>query len=55
MKQIEQCRKEMISLGSEYELTSDVVVQSSKRLDNLLLQYQKKIVDDFKSNHYIID
>jgi hypothetical protein len=42
LKQIEQCRAEMITLSYSYPMTDDVVVQSSKRLDDLLNQYQNK-------------
>jgi Spo0E like sporulation regulatory protein len=38
--QIEQCRKEMIALSDTYKLTSEAVVKTSKKLDNLLNQYQ---------------
>jgi hypothetical protein len=38
--QIEQCRKEMITLSDTYKLTSEVVVETSKKLDYLLNQYQ---------------
>ncbi|WP_081755788.1 aspartyl-phosphate phosphatase Spo0E family protein [Paucisalibacillus sp. EB02] len=38
--QIEQCRKEMIALSDTYKLTSEVVVKTSEKLDNLLNQYQ---------------
>ncbi|SHF73164.1 aspartyl-phosphate phosphatase Spo0E family protein [Ornithinibacillus halophilus] len=42
LKKIEKCRKEMIELSTTYGLTSKKVVQSSKKLDNLLNEYQKK-------------
>lgn len=40
LKKIEQCRAEMITLSHSYQMTDDVVIQSSKRLDDLLNQYQ---------------
>ncbi|MEN2467931.1 aspartyl-phosphate phosphatase Spo0E family protein [Ornithinibacillus sp. FSL M8-0202] len=40
LQEIEQCRKEMITLSNKYKLTSEVVVETSKKLDNLLNQYQ---------------
>lgn len=42
LKQIEQCRAEMITLSHSYPMTDEVVVQSSKRLDDLLNEYQNK-------------
>jgi len=42
LKQIEQCRAEMITLSHSYRMTDDVVIQSSKKLDDLLNQYQNK-------------
>lgn len=42
LKQIEQCRAEMITLSYSYPMTDDVVVQSSKKLDDLLNQYQNE-------------
>lgn len=41
LKQIEQCRKEMIDLSKDHGMTADVVVHSSKKLDDLLNQYDK--------------
>jgi hypothetical protein len=40
LKKIEQCRKEMIALSSSNKLTSDAVVETSKKLDLLLNEYQ---------------
>ncbi len=40
LQEIEQCRKEMITLSNKNKLTSEVVVETSKKLDNLLNQYQ---------------
>ncbi|TQS71066.1 aspartyl-phosphate phosphatase Spo0E family protein [Ornithinibacillus gellani] len=42
LQEIEQCRKEMIELGVAHGLTSDIVVQSSKKLDHLLVTYQRQ-------------
>lgn len=42
LKKIEQCRAEMIMLSHSYRMTDDIVVQSSKKLDALLNQYQDK-------------
>lgn len=44
-EKIEQCRVEMITLGSSHKLTSDAVVQSSKQLDELLNEYQNETSD----------
>lgn len=44
LKEIEQCREEMIALCSLYSMTSDVVIQSSVRLDDLLNQYTDRVV-----------
>jgi len=41
MKKIEECREEMISLSSTNELTSEAVIASSVRLDELINKYQK--------------
>jgi len=46
LKEIEQCRREMIKLSNNHGLTSDVVVQSSQRLDELINQYLKKLQVD---------
>ncbi|SET81640.1 Spo0E like sporulation regulatory protein [Oceanobacillus limi] len=43
LKKIEKCRREMIALSISHGLTSEAVVQSSKRLDDLLNEYQKKV------------
>ncbi|WP_163971419.1 aspartyl-phosphate phosphatase Spo0E family protein [Oceanobacillus halotolerans] len=40
LQKIEDCRKEMIMLSSSYEMTSEIVVQSSKKLDALINEYQ---------------
>lgn len=40
LKQIERCREEMIMLSQSYEMTDDIVIKSSKKLDRLLNQYQ---------------
>ncbi|HLR63294.1 MAG TPA: aspartyl-phosphate phosphatase Spo0E family protein [Lentibacillus sp.] len=40
LKKIEEGRHEMLALSRQYGLTSLAVVESSKRLDDLLNQYQ---------------
>ncbi|SFE18500.1 Spo0E like sporulation regulatory protein [Lentibacillus persicus] len=40
LEKIEKCRLEMLELSKQYGLTSTPVVQSSKRLDDLLNQYE---------------
>lgn len=40
MKKIEQCRAEMIALSNSYPLTSEVVVKTSMKLDELINEYQ---------------
>jgi len=42
IQEIEQGRREMISLGGTYELTSKRVIDASKKLDQLLNRYQKQ-------------
>ncbi|MFD2043370.1 aspartyl-phosphate phosphatase Spo0E family protein [Ornithinibacillus salinisoli] len=42
LKKIEKCRREMITLSFSKGLTSEAVVQTSKRLDALLNEYQRK-------------
>lgn len=44
LKEIEQRREEMIALCSLYGMNSDIVIQSSERLDDLLNQYTDKLV-----------
>ncbi|MUK89327.1 Spo0E family sporulation regulatory protein-aspartic acid phosphatase [Ornithinibacillus sp. L9] len=44
LKKIEKCRREMIALSFSHGLTSEAVVQTSKRLDALLNEYQRKKV-----------
>ncbi len=44
LKEIEQCRVEMIELSYSYPLTSEVVVQTSMKLDELINQYQNSTV-----------
>ncbi|WP_082684202.1 aspartyl-phosphate phosphatase Spo0E family protein [Lentibacillus amyloliquefaciens] len=39
LEKIEKCRLEMLELSKQYGLTSMPVVESSKRLDNLLNKY----------------
>lgn len=40
LEKIEQSRQEMISLSESYALTSKRVIDSSKKLDDLLNKYQ---------------
>lgn len=40
LEKIEICREEMITLSDLYGMTSEVVIQTSKKLDNLLNEYQ---------------
>ncbi|MFC2947422.1 Spo0E family sporulation regulatory protein-aspartic acid phosphatase [Virgibacillus sediminis] len=40
LEKIEECRKEMISLSDTHDLTSEVVVASSTKLDKLINEYQ---------------
>ncbi|HAM79514.1 aspartyl-phosphate phosphatase Spo0E family protein [Ornithinibacillus bavariensis] len=42
LQKIEQCRKEMIALSGSYKLSSEVMVETSKKLDHLLNEYQLK-------------
>lgn len=37
---IEQCREEMLTLSDLHGMTSEIVLQSSKKLDDLLNEYQ---------------
>lgn len=41
LKRIEACRKEMISLSEKHGMASVPVIESSKKLDNLLNQYER--------------
>ncbi|WP_246206687.1 aspartyl-phosphate phosphatase Spo0E family protein [Virgibacillus ihumii] len=40
LEKIEECRDEMMILSNHHGLTSEIVIESSKRLDNLLNTYQ---------------
>jgi len=40
LKKIEACRQEMTSLYASHSLTSDVMIESSMRLDKLINKYQ---------------
>ncbi|GGA78747.1 aspartyl-phosphate phosphatase Spo0E family protein [Ornithinibacillus halotolerans] len=40
LEQIEECRKELIALSDNNKLTSKIVVETSKKLDDLLNEYQ---------------
>lgn len=42
LQEIEQCRKEMIKLSITHDLTSEDMIESSQKLDELLNQYQKR-------------
>ncbi|WP_099156745.1 aspartyl-phosphate phosphatase Spo0E family protein [Virgibacillus ndiopensis] len=43
LEKIEQCREEMITLSCSQDLTAEVVVQSSKQLDELLNEYYGEV------------
>ncbi|RKQ29053.1 aspartyl-phosphate phosphatase Spo0E family protein [Oceanobacillus halophilus] len=43
LEKIEECREEMILLSDDHDLTSDVVISSSMKLDELINEYQKFI------------
>jgi hypothetical protein len=43
LEKIEKCRKEMILLSNQHDLTSEAVVSSSMELDELINLYQKYI------------
>ena len=40
LEQIEDCRRELISLSNHHELTSKAVIESSMKLDTLIYEYQ---------------
>lgn len=40
LKQIEQCREEMLALSKVYGMTSEKVLKASVQLDKLLIEYQ---------------
>ncbi len=40
LEKIENCREEMITLSDLYGMTSEVVIQTSQKLDSLLNKYQ---------------
>ncbi|MFC3041754.1 Spo0E family sporulation regulatory protein-aspartic acid phosphatase [Virgibacillus xinjiangensis] len=40
LEKIEECRQEMISLSDTHDLTSEVVMSSSMKLDKLINEYQ---------------
>ncbi|MBM4765409.1 aspartyl-phosphate phosphatase Spo0E family protein [Bacillus sp. B15-48] len=42
LKEIENCRKEMVNLASKYSLSHGEVIETSKKLDKLLNEYSKK-------------
>nr|WP_255637748.1 aspartyl-phosphate phosphatase Spo0E family protein [Virgibacillus salarius] len=39
MEKIEKCREEMISLSNSHALTSEAVISSSMKLDQLINEY----------------
>lgn len=41
LEKIEECRKEMILLSDNHDLTSEAVITSSMKLDELINLYQK--------------
>lgn len=43
LEKIEKCRKEMILLSNNHDFTSEAVVSSSIKLDELINLYQKLI------------
>lgn len=45
LKEIELCRAEMIELSYSYPLTSEIVVQTSMKLDELINEYQNNVAD----------
>ncbi|HLS09591.1 aspartyl-phosphate phosphatase Spo0E family protein [Lentibacillus sp.] len=47
LEKIEAYRQEMLAISKQYELTSPTVVESSRRLDELLNEYQD--AERFKS------
>ncbi|MBY7141844.1 aspartyl-phosphate phosphatase Spo0E family protein [Virgibacillus sp. NKC19-3] len=40
LEKIEECRHEMILLTQSHELTSETVIATSEKLDNLINDYQ---------------
>ncbi|WP_246202654.1 aspartyl-phosphate phosphatase Spo0E family protein [Virgibacillus doumboii] len=40
LEKIEECRDKMIALSKIHGLSSNIVIQSSKQLDDLLNEYQ---------------
>lgn len=40
LEKIEACRQELIALSYHHELTSQVVIESSMKLDTLINKYQ---------------
>lgn len=45
LNEIEQCRTEMIKLSYSYPLTSEIVVQTSRKLDELINEYQTNVAN----------
>ena len=46
IEKIEECREEMISLSITHDLTSEAVIASSVKLDQLINTYQKHYYKD---------
>ncbi|MFD2630454.1 Spo0E family sporulation regulatory protein-aspartic acid phosphatase [Oceanobacillus kapialis] len=42
LQKIEQCREEMLSLSRSHSLTSEAVITSSVKLDQLMNEYENK-------------
>ncbi len=42
-EEIEQCRREMLDLYGKYDLTSDTVITTSMKLDQLMNDYEKEL------------
>ncbi|WP_085993611.1 aspartyl-phosphate phosphatase Spo0E family protein [Oceanobacillus senegalensis] len=41
LEKIEECREEMILLSDSHDLTSEAVISSSMKLDELINEYQR--------------
>lgn len=41
LSKIEECRKEMLLLSKQHDLSSDIVISSSRKLDKLINDYLK--------------
>lgn len=49
LKKIEQVREEMLVLSDLHGMSSEIVLQTSKRLDGLINEYQHIIKNEDKS------